>query len=84
MLSYVLQAMECEATCIAIHFINVSEFEKKGHFGPDPNFEIMVCSESIRNQLSFIACFMFIAVKINFYARLCKLLWLTVKFRNHF
>ena len=43
------------------HWTFVSGFEKKGHFGPDLNFEILICTEIIRNQLSFTACFMFIA-----------------------
>ena len=33
--------------------IYVIGFEKTGHFGQDLNFEILIRSESIRNQLSF-------------------------------
>ena len=44
----------------------VSRFEKRGHFGPDLNFEMLICTESIGNQLSFAACFMFIAACIHF------------------
>ena len=46
----------------------MSEFEKRGHFGPDLSnyFEILICSETIGNQLSFTACFMFIAAWIHF------------------
>ena len=44
----------------------MSGFEKRGYFGPDLNFEILICSEIIGNQLSFDACFMFIAAWIHF------------------
>ena len=44
----------------------VSGFEKSGHFAPNLNFEILICSESIGNQLSFAACFMIIASWIHF------------------
>ena len=44
----------------------VSGFEKKGHFAPDLNFEILISSEIIGNQLTFAACFMFIAARIHF------------------
>ena len=40
----------------------VSGFEKRSHF-----IETLIWSESIGNQLSFNACFMFIAVWIHFY-----------------
>ena len=40
----------------------MSGFEKRGHFGPDLNFEILICSETIGNQLSLTACFTFIHV----------------------
>ena len=43
----------------------VSGFEKRGHFGPDLNFETLICSENIGNQLSFDTCFMFIAAWIH-------------------
>ena len=39
----------------------VSKFKKRGHFGPDLNFAILICTEIKENQLSFTACFMFIA-----------------------
>ena len=48
----------------SIH-LYLSEFEERGHFCPDINFEILICSESIGNQLLFNACFMFIAVWIH-------------------
>ena len=38
----------------------MSGFEKRGHFTPDLNFEILICSEIIGNQLSFGACVIFI------------------------
>ena len=44
----------------------VSRFEKRGHFGPELNFEIVICTEIIGIQLSFTACFMFIAAWIHF------------------
>ena len=31
----------------------VSGFDKRGHFGPDLNFEILICTEIIAEQLSF-------------------------------
>ena len=48
------------------HAQYVSGFEKKGHFGPDLNVEILICSETIRNELCFTARFMFIATWIHF------------------
>ena len=44
----------------------MSGFEKRSHFGPDLNFEILICTETRGNQLSFIACFMFVAAWIHF------------------
>ena len=46
--------------------LDVSGFEKRGHFGPDLNCEILICSETIGNRLSFTVCFMFIAALIHF------------------
>ena len=47
-------------------YSNVSGFEKRGHFGPDLDFEILISSESIGNQLSFNAWFSFIAAWVHF------------------
>ena len=47
-------------------YIYVSGFKKRGHFGRDLNFEILICTEIIGNQLSFTACFTFIAAWIHF------------------
>ena len=44
----------------------MSGFEKRGHFGPDFNFEILIFSDTIGNQLSFDACFMFIDAWIHY------------------
>ena len=44
-----------------MNYLFVSGFEKRGHFGPDLNFEILISTEIIGNQLSFTTCFMFIA-----------------------
>ena len=60
----------------------LSGFEKKGHLGPDLNSEILICSETIGNQQSFTACFMFIDAWIHIYARLYKLVWPTAKPRK--
>ena len=58
----------------------MSQFEKRGHFGPDLNFEILIFSEIIGNQLSFAAGFMFIAALIHF---LCAFIfWPTAKPRK--
>ena len=46
----------------------VSGFEN----GPDFNFEILICSETIGYQLSFSACFMFIAAWIHFLSALIQ------------
>ena len=54
---------------LGIHFqdtIIVSGFEKRGHFGPALNLEILISSENIGNQLSFPASSMFIAAWIHF------------------
>ena len=51
---------------IEVFKLYVSGFEKRGHFGPDLNFEILICFETIENQLSFTACFMFLATWIHF------------------
>ena len=45
---------------------NVSGFEKRGHFDPDVNLEILLFTEIIGNQLSFAACLMFTAARIHF------------------
>ena len=63
--------------------VYVSGFEERGHFGPDINFEILICTELVLNQLSFTACFMFIAVWIHFLCVLYKLFWPTAKRENH-
>ena len=52
---------------VHIYLIYVRGFEKRGHFAPDVNFETLIYSEIIGNQLSFAACFMFIASWIHFY-----------------
>ena len=52
--------------CSLSILLYVSGFEKRGHFGPDLNFEILICTEIIGNQLSFTACFMFVAAWIHF------------------
>ena len=49
----------------------VSGFEKRGHTGLVLNFEVLILSENIGNQLSFTASFMFIPAWIHF---LCKLI----------
>ena len=49
-----------------ITYTYVSGFEKRGHFGPDLNFKILIFSEIIGNQVSLTACFMFIASWIHF------------------
>ena len=64
--------------------IFVSGFEQRGHLGRDLNFEILIYSQSIENQLSFNACFTFIAAWVTFYAHLYKLLWPTAKPRKSF
>ena len=53
----------CMYVCM---YVCVSRFEKWVHFGPDLNFEILICTEIIGNQLSFTACFMFVAACIHF------------------
>ena len=45
---------------------NISTFEKRGHLCPDLNIEILICTQSIGNQLSFTVCLMFIASWIHF------------------
>ena len=60
------QLVPCEDTKTKTDLC-VSRFEKRGHFGPDLNFEILKCSETIGNQLSFTACFMYIAAWIHFF-----------------
>ena len=65
---------ECDGDVVEFTF--VSGFDKRGHFGPDLTFEILICSEIIVNQLSFDAYFMLIAAWIHFcYALIyrCKL-----------
>ena len=52
---------------------------KNGQFGPDLNIEILICSESRKNKLSFNTCFIFIVAWVRFYVRLYKILWLTAK-----
>ena len=47
--------------CMVVQQI-CERIRKKGHFGPDLNFEILICTEITGNQPSFTACFMFIAV----------------------
>ena len=36
---------------------NMCGFEKRGHFGMDLNFEVLICTKNIGNQLSFTAFF---------------------------
>ena len=47
------------------HFnvVYASRFEKRGQILPDLNFEIVISSEDIANQLCFIASFTFVASK---------------------
>ena len=47
-------------------FLNVRGFEKRGYFGPHLNSEILIYSVITGNQLSFTACFMFIAALVHF------------------
>ena len=51
---------------VTICTMYVSGFEKRGHFRPDLNFEILICTEITGNQRSFTASFMFIATRIDF------------------
>ena len=43
-----------------------SGLENRGNLAPYLDFEILICSEIIGNQLSLAACFMFIAAWIHF------------------
>ena len=56
------QSPECvRSEMRMVRYIYVSGFEKRGHFGPVLNYQILICTEIIGNQQSFTACFMFIA-----------------------
>ena len=65
--TYVISTASTGSLCKGLHYYAyVSGFEKRGHFGADLNFEILICAETVGNQLSFTACFMFIAARIHF------------------
>ena len=55
---------------VHIELIFMSGFEKRGHFGPDLNFDILIYTEIIGNLLSFTACFMFVAAWIHICERI--------------
>ena len=62
--TFCMRSMELELLISYTKY--VSGFEKSGHIGPDLNFEILICSENVGNQLSFDAYFMVIAAWIHF------------------